>query len=485
MPESFDFRSWVSQQKGPYTLDDHDRDHLRIETDYGLSEVNFYNIDPEPEVVELRITCKKTNTTKFFLHFQAIEEEHSKDLFNEMIDSLLALKDVQTTKVLLCCTAGMTTTFFAEKMNEVSRVLELDYVFNAVSVNEVYENVKDYECVLVAPQVGYMEKDLRNRIIDKPVLRIPTNVFASYDANACIEFVREELTKFRAEQKRKKKEAECCSACHSKHDYKILCISSAPSSTETRIQYRIYDHGKCTLDREVVKKYLDINDIDDIIDIQYCQNTGTPFDAISIAVPGIVQNGTLDLPRSHGNRLYGPEREKFDIEAYFKECVDVPVIIENNANCAALGWYSNQDKYQNICLMTQPNGWMIGGQGIIVNGRMIRGAHGIAGEIKHIVNHIQWENPLNLNPYHLDSIKQVVSKAILMNVSILDPEVVCIRCEMLPDMDEIREELKKYLPEERIPDLVHIDNFNECVLMGQEILCINYLKQQKGKKEDE
>lgn len=469
----FDFRSWMKEQTIPLPPTEIDSDHYKIETDYGISEINFYNIDPDPEVIELRITCKKTGNTKFFLHFQAVDEKHSKDLYREMATSLIGLKDVQTTKVLLCCTAGMTTTFFAEKLNEIASVLELDYNFNAVSVSEVYANAKDYEMILVAPQVGYELPKLQARITDKPVLMVPTAYFASYDANSCIEFVKEELTKFRTKKKKKK---EACCSCKKKSKKKILVIATAPSDSETRIRYRIYDHGVATLDQQIIKKHLDIKDLEDIITTQISQNTSTPFDAISIAVPGVIKQGRLDLPKTNVIHLQGSVDNYYDIQSHFENLYNIPVFFENNANCAALGWYSSQSEYSNICFMSQPNGWLVGGQGIVINGKLIRGAHGIAGELKHILNYLQIENPLTLNAYHIDTVKQIVTKSILVNVSILDPEVVVVRCEMLPDMDELKEELLKYLPEHRIPKLVHIQDFNDYVLGGLESLSLTYLK---------
>lgn len=477
---SFDFRQWIQEQKGPYTFIEQDRDHFRLETEYGEAEVNFYALDAEPEVVELRITCKKTNTTRFFLHFQPTHEEHSKDLFKEMVSSLLALRNDQTTKVLLCCSAGMTTSFFAEKLNETARMLGVDFAFHAVGIREVYANAADYDVILVAPQVGYEEKNLKERIPHTPVLRIPTSVFASYDAGKCIAFIQEEMQKKHA--KKKKKEGHCC-ACCVEHKEKFLVIATAPTNDETRIRYRIYDHGIVSLDREVIKRNLDLKDIDDIMEVQLSSNSSEPFDAIAIALPGVLQNGVLDLPRTRGINLQNTVNNLFDVKGYFQKKTEIPVVIENNANCAAVGWYYNQTEYKDICLMSQPNGWMIGGQGIIVNGKLIRGAHGIAGEIKHIMNYLQIDSPLSLNAYSVDSIRQIVAKAILTNISILDPEVVVIRCDMLPDMEEVHEELRKYLPDSRIPHLVHIEDFNEYVLMGQEALCIDYLKE-KGKEDE-
>jgi hypothetical protein len=46
------------------------------------------------------------------------------------------------------------------------------------------------------------------------------------------------------------------------------------------------------------------------------------------------------------------------------------------------------------------------------------------------------------------------------------PEVILIRSELTPDMNEIREELKKYMDEENIPDLIHVRDIREYALLG-------------------
>lgn len=476
MSESFYFKDWVLQQNGPYTITEQDEDHIRIENEYGLSEVNFYHLEEEGEIVELKVTCKKTNMTRFFLHFQPVHEEHAKDLFHEMISSLMSLKNSRTTKVLLCCSAGMTTSFFAEKLNEVARMNALDYEFSAVGVQEVYAHVKDYDVVLVAPQVGYEEARLKRSIVDKLILKIPTQLFASYDAAGCLEFVRSEMNSYL--QKEKKKASNCCK-CNKSDIGKVLIISTAPSEDNTIIHYRIYENGEIILDRRVLKKTLDLEDLDDIIATQVCQNTKSPFKAISIAVPGIIQDGKLDLPKTKSVNLQGENNNLFDIQKYYEDCAGVPVRIENNANCAAYGWYTNQSKYQTVCLMSQPAGWLIGGQGIVVNGKLIRGSHGITGEIRYLLNQMSYETPLSINPYNVKIIREITGKALLANISILDPEVIVVRNDMLLDVEEIKEELEKYLPASRIPEIIHMDDFNDYVMAGQERLLKEYIEAHK------
>lgn len=476
MSESFNFKHWVLQQNGPYTIREQDEDHIHIENEYGLSEVNFYHLEEEGEIVELKVTCKKTNMTRFFLHFQPVHEEHAKDLFREMISSLLSMKNSQTTKVLLCCSAGMTTSFFAEKLNEVARMNALDYDFSAVGVQEVYAHAKDYDVVLVAPQVGYEEARLKRSIVDKLILKIPTQLFASYDAAGCLEFVRNEVNAFF--QTKKKKASNCCK-CNKSDIGKVLIISTAPGEDNTIIHYRIYENGEIILDRRVLKKTLDLEDIDDIIDTQVCQNTATPFRAISIALPGIVQDGKLDLPKTKSVNLQGEKSNFFNIQKYYEDCAGVPVRIENNANCAAYGWYTNQSKYQTVCLMSQPAGWLIGGQGIVVNGKLIRGSHGITGEIRYLLNQMSYETPLSIDPYNVKVMREITGKALLANISILDPEVIIVRNDMLLDVEEIKEELEKYLPASRIPEIIHMDDFNDYVMTGQERLLKEYIEANK------
>ena len=414
--------------------------------------------------------------TRFFLHFQPVHEEHAKDLFREMISSLLSMKNSQTTKVLLCCSAGMTTSFFAEKLNEVARMNALDYDFSAVGVQEVYAHAKDYDVVLVAPQVGYEEARLKRSIVDKLILKIPTQLFASYDAAGCLEFVRNEVNAFF--QTKKKKASNCCK-CNKSDIGKVLIISTAPGEDNTIIHYRIYENGEIILDRRVLKKTLDLEDIDDIIDTQVCQNTATPFRAISIALPGIVQDGKLDLPKTKSVNLQGEKSNFFNIQKYYEDCAGVPVRIENNANCAAYGWYTNQSKYQTVCLMSQPAGWLIGGQGIVVNGKLIRGSHGITGEIRYLLNQMSYETPLSIDPYNVKVMREITGKALLANISILDPEVIIVRNDMLLDVEEIKEELEKYLPASRIPEIIHMDDFNDYVMAGQERLLKEYIEANK------
>lgn len=65
------------------------------------------------------------------------------------------------------------------------------------------------------------------------------------------------------------------------------------------------------------------------------------------------------------------------------ERLGVPCFVDNDANCACLGerWVGAGKGAESMCLMTLGTG--VGG-GIIVHGKLVRGADGTAGEIGHI-----------------------------------------------------------------------------------------------------
>ena len=101
--------------------------------------------------------------------------------------------------------------------------------------------------------------------------------------------------------------------------------------------------------------------------------------AIAAAVPAIIdfEKGiTLKLPNL-------PALDNFSLAAALADELNLPCYLENDANAAAIGenWLGASKNYRNIIAVTLGTG--VGG-GIIVDGKMVRGADGTAGEIGHI-----------------------------------------------------------------------------------------------------
>lgn len=93
--------------------------------------------------------------------------------------------------------------------------------------------------------------------------------------------------------------------------------------------------------------------------------------AIAVAVPRVVTTHPLHL-----NKRRPPDAVLEDLRRAF----DVPVIIENNVNCAALGeWLHGAARNHTTFAFVQV-GVRIG-MGVVINGQLFRGVHGAAGEV--------------------------------------------------------------------------------------------------------
>ncbi len=100
---------------------------------------------------------------------------------------------------------------------------------------------------------------------------------------------------------------------------------------------------------------------------------------IGVAVPGFI---TLEdgIIRNSNNLA---SLENFAIRDELSRRLGTPVILENDANAAALGeqWIGAGRNVSDLVLISLGTG--IGG-GIISGGKILRGSHGMAGEIGHI-----------------------------------------------------------------------------------------------------
>ena len=126
------------------------------------------------------------------------------------------------------------------------------------------------------------------------------------------------------------------------------------------------------------------NIIPNIIDsinhhLQLYQMSAKQFQGIGIGTPGSVdyQTGTVDS--AFNLNWDRPMALKEQIELH----TNIPVQVENDANVAALGerWLGAGNNADNVAFVTL--GTVVGG-GIIINGKIVHGKGGSAGEIGHM-----------------------------------------------------------------------------------------------------
>lgn len=85
-------------------------------------------------------------------------------------------------KIMLSCVTGVSTDMLVTKMRDTARKLRIDATIESVPASEAqYEIQKhDVDCVLLGPQVKYLEDDLK-----KAILKTGKNILVDViDANA-------------------------------------------------------------------------------------------------------------------------------------------------------------------------------------------------------------------------------------------------------------------------------------------------------------
>ncbi len=116
----------------------------------------------------------------FWLHFEMVDFEF---VMEQLSDFFKCIYDVKGNRIaqsiervqnnikniLICCTAGVTSGYFAAMMQK--RVDEecpnSEIQINNCNVNFIEDVIQDYDVVLLAPQIAYRAKDLKEKYGDK------------------------------------------------------------------------------------------------------------------------------------------------------------------------------------------------------------------------------------------------------------------------------------------------------------------------------
>ena len=449
-----EYRGWILEQTSDaYTIEQYNRygrDCIRISTDYADAYVGFLEL--QSSIVELEIISHKDNSNQFYLHFEMYDLEHAQELFNEMIQCLLELKDRQKTKVILCCSSALTTSFFVTKLQEAADVLDLKYEFSAVSYNKLFVNGFDADIVLLAPQIRYLYPTVRGILKDCTVISIPTAVFAQYDAEGILRLLAE-----KGETRRSKARMQAETEIEGPIiiDNALLMIAVICEYDVKKIMYRVYNHGKVIRENQIIKTVYTVRDLEDLIDVAVSTYT---IDIICIATPGVIDGGRLTFRES---KIYDEE-----VQERFQKRYDRKVLFCNDANAMAVGFQSMNPKYDSISFYFHPHAARVCGVGSVIDGKLMAGRNSIAGEMQFIVNIIGF----SADPHELartpEGSLELVSKYLTAIISCIDPQAIAISCDMIPDLDILRNRLAVNIRPDFIPDLIKADDVSEYMFAG-------------------
>ena len=429
-------------------------DTICIHTKSSEGIITFY----PNHIIELTVKNLLKGKIEFYLHFQFKHMKHTLELYNEMMIMIQTILRQPHLRVLLSCSGGLTTGYFAAKLNEAAHLLALDIEFDAISYSHLYEIGEDYDVIMLAPQISYLFSQVSAIFKNKLVLKIPSRVFASYDVKDMMGYIDDERNRRRLTVNQNHQPIP---VRHKKHTgKKILCLAFIRNSNRVHILYRLYDGRNRILENnEIIKPTLKVEDLYDVIDSELAQYPDIGM--IGMAVPGIIHMDYINSISIDGMEILDL---KHDLMARYKQ----EFVFGNDVNVMALGYYSLQDQYESLSLIFQPI-CALSGLGNIVNGKLLVGKHYVAGEIQFLpLNYTDHPLILHANP---KGAIEAMAKSIASIISMLDPELIVICCYMITDMDELMKEVYKYIPREYVPPIEQVDYLQEYMLLGTLMLC--------------
>lgn len=448
------FKKWICIQENPNYIMNEYEDFIQIESSYGIAEVTFNSFC----IVELKVISKKKNEIDFYLHFQINTLKHAVSLFKEMIEGLLKLSCDAKTKVLLCCSGGLTTSYFAKEINEANKILKNSIEVSAVGYNQLYQIGKQFDIIFLAPQISYLQAQVQSILKEQVVLKIPPLVFARYDVGTMLNYIEE----FKIKKQKQIQQEEVLLKLDVKNNQPLICLSIFKNKERIHIVYRIYMKGKILLQNEIIKYTIHIQDIYDLIDtliIQYPK-----ISIISLSLPGIIDQGKIFSTYIKGI-------ENINLEEKLKQRYEQQINLYNDINAATAGYYMSHPENKNLFFIFQAISLNAGaGAGCIIDGKLINGFCNFAGEISYLPLELsQSLEELSKTP---QGALEILSKMIMSAMCIVAPENIVIFSELLPDFSVLEEKVKEMMPIHRIGRLIKVDNVIEYMLIGQMALCL-------------
>lgn len=246
------------------------------------------------------------------------------------------------------------------------------------------------------------------------------------------------------------------------HYHNTLCIAIVRDFHRVHMYYQVYNaKDEMTIERDIIKKYVSISDIYDIIDTVLASTS--QIHAIGISIPGILENGTI---RSTGMDAF----EGINIVALLKQKYPQELIIENDVNTAAVGLYLRLPQYENVAVLFQPVS-ALAGVGLVINGKLLAGKSHLAGEVQFLP--IAFSQPdrrqLLNSPEGFD---ELITKYLQCLISIINPEAIGIVCHAVKDYTPMIERLQTIFPSiEDLPEIVPMPDLHEDNLRGIYALC--------------
>lgn len=460
------YREWVlSRRIRGCTITWTDNEHISLATATMFGKIRFHPQGDGPEVVEMRIVRKNDGAPMFRVRFELNDELRAQEMFMEMAAVLDHTDRRAPIRVLLCCTAGITSTIYQNRLNALAENLSLNYEFTAAPLDMAIANKSTYDVVMVAPQLGYRRADAQVAYPNALVLEIPGEIFARFDVNATLHLLldamREGVVHAPAGS-----DLQIVRPIDDTKD--VMVISVIHGEDTSVIGYRVFANKGIAADGMVYKRHVNFRDIEDVLATVKVDGVNVrDLDAVGIAMPGIINRESVSMPAT--------DVRDYDLGRELEKRYGVEVYVDNDANAAAMGAYMSQTDFDSVVFHIQPTGQLGCGEGIVADGHLIKGRLNYAGELEPVV----WLMGFTSDPYEMvwtyEGMTEIVADYLVSSICTVAPDVIYVAAPLVRDMDELREWLWRTVPMAYVPELRWVGDYRELMYLGELALCIDKL----------
>ena len=180
------FNYWIAiqlkKQSIPYT---YQNNTYTITYQNKTATITLYPIG----IIEQIIT--QNQQTLFYLHYELKHLHLAINYFNQFINQLLIQTNQKQLNILLCCSGGMTTSYFADKLNDYIHLNQLPIHVDATAFYHIEHVINHYDMVFIAPQLKYKVISLTQQYPHIHIESIDPIIFASYNCNQFIKHIEE------------------------------------------------------------------------------------------------------------------------------------------------------------------------------------------------------------------------------------------------------------------------------------------------------
>ena len=168
-------------------------DSVMLQTRYATGDVVFL----PPASYEFTIFHNETEDIVYSQRYEMDDRDEAQEVCRRFVEALVSQRSVKKTSVLVVCASGYTAFLFAKKLGTLAEKQGLDCAFSSGVVGIARNVEQQYDAIMLAPQVGYQLERVMRELPGKPVVVIPTEVFAHRDLASCLQLVTAEIDRMR------------------------------------------------------------------------------------------------------------------------------------------------------------------------------------------------------------------------------------------------------------------------------------------------